>query len=214
MLLLVRKYSLPLKFMQPLRTVTNYQCQYGTTTMQAIKLLYADGGWTRYYQGLTEALVQRPVSRFCDTAANVGILAFFENNPYMRTLPAFIQTAFASVVASCFRMTFSPVDMIKTIMQTPGQDSITLLRAKVHLRATVTISFSNSARWRCIAPCGMTLSLLPLLNLLITTQYVLFGLYLRFSFFSSGSGHTTISMQFSHFQLIYCRNTFVLRPSD
>ena len=53
----------------------NYQYRYGTSTTQAINTLHADGGFTRYYQGLTAALVQGPVSRFGDTAANAGILA-------------------------------------------------------------------------------------------------------------------------------------------
>ena len=39
----------------------NYQYRYGTTTTQAIHILYEDGGWTRYYQGLTAALVQAPL---------------------------------------------------------------------------------------------------------------------------------------------------------
>ena len=60
---------------QPLRTTMNYQYRYGTTTTEAIKTLYADGGYPRYYQGLSAALVQGPVARFGDTAANAGILA-------------------------------------------------------------------------------------------------------------------------------------------
>ncbi|OJA16330.1 hypothetical protein AZE42_06578 [Rhizopogon vesiculosus] len=64
----------------PLRTIMNYQYRYGVTMTQAIKVLYADGGWTRYYQGLTAALVLGPVSRFGETAANAGIIAFFESN--------------------------------------------------------------------------------------------------------------------------------------
>ncbi|OAX32187.1 mitochondrial carrier [Rhizopogon vinicolor AM-OR11-026] len=107
--------------LMPLRTIMNYQYRYGVTTTQAIKVLYADGGWTRYYQGLTAALVLGPVSRFGDTAANAGILAFFESNN---------STVLASVAAACFRMSLTPVDMIKTIMQIQGKEGIALLRVK------------------------------------------------------------------------------------
>ena len=65
--------------LMPIRTIMNYQYRYGTSTTEATRTLYADGGWTRYYQGLTAALIQGPVSRFGDTAANVGILALLES---------------------------------------------------------------------------------------------------------------------------------------
>ncbi|KAF8547054.1 mitochondrial carrier [Imleria badia] len=117
--------------LMPLRTVMNYQYRYGTTTTEAIKTLYADGGWTRYYQGLVAALIQGPVSRFGDTAANAGILALLQSNTFMRKLPTLIKTLFASVAAACFRMILTPVDTIKTTMQTQGKDGIALLRARV-----------------------------------------------------------------------------------
>lgn len=109
----------------------NYQYRYGTTSTEAIKTLYADGGWTRYYQGLVAALIQGPVSRFGDTAANVGILALLQSNTFMRKLPTPVKTVFASVAAACFRMLLTPVDTIKTTMQTQGKDGIPLLRARV-----------------------------------------------------------------------------------
>lgn len=109
----------------------NYQYRYGTTTIQAIHTLYADGGWTRYYQGLTAALVQGPVSRFGDTAANAGILALLQSNTYMKNLPALIQTLFASLAAAAFRMILTPVDTVKTTLQTQGSSGMTILRARV-----------------------------------------------------------------------------------
>ncbi|KAH7915773.1 mitochondrial carrier [Hygrophoropsis aurantiaca] len=117
--------------LMPLRTVMNYQYRYGLTTTQAIHTLYADGGWTRYYQGLLAALVQGPVSRFGDTAANVGILALLQGNTYLKTLPALVKTVFASVAAACFRMILTPVDTVKTTMQTQGKVGMAILRARV-----------------------------------------------------------------------------------
>lgn len=108
----------------------NYQYRYGTTTTVAIKTLYADGGWTRYYQGLTAALVQGPVSRFGDTAANVGILALLESNGFMKKLPSLVKTVFASLAAAAFRMILTPVDTVKTTLQTEGRGGMKLLRAR------------------------------------------------------------------------------------
>ncbi|EGN97708.1 hypothetical protein SERLA73DRAFT_184521 [Serpula lacrymans var. lacrymans S7.3] len=117
--------------LMPLRTVMNYQYRFGATTTGAIKTLYHDGGWTRYYQGLIAALVQGPVSRFGDTAANAGILALLQSNTYMNKLPSLLKTVFASVAAACFRMILTPVDTVKTTMQTQGKAGMVILRARV-----------------------------------------------------------------------------------
>ncbi len=109
----------------------NYQYRYGTSTTQAIGTLYADGGYPRYYQGLGAALVQGPVSRFGDTAANVGILALLESNAFMRTLPKFLQTVFASFAAALFRMVLTPVDTLKTTLQTQGKRGWSILGSRV-----------------------------------------------------------------------------------
>lgn len=109
----------------------NYQYRFSSTTIQANKTLYADGGWTRYYQGLTAALFQGPISRFGDTAANVGILALLESNKFMRQLPALLKTVFASLAAAGFRMIWTPIDTVKTTMQTQGRDGMNILRARV-----------------------------------------------------------------------------------
>jgi hypothetical protein len=117
--------------LMPIRTVMNYQYRYGTTTREATRTLYQDGGWTRYYQGLTAALIQGPVSRFGDTAANVGILALLQSNSYMKDLPSFIKTVFASLAAAAFRMVLTPIDTIKTTMQTQGKNGLRILGSRI-----------------------------------------------------------------------------------
>ncbi|KAF8876059.1 mitochondrial carrier domain-containing protein [Infundibulicybe gibba] len=119
--------------LMPLRTVMNYQYRYGTTTTQAIETLYCDGGWKRYYQGLSAALIQGPVSRFGDTAANAGILALLQSNSYMKRLPALIKTVFASLAAAAFRMILTPIDTIKTTLQTQGKPGLQILRNRVKM---------------------------------------------------------------------------------
>jgi hypothetical protein len=123
--------------LMPIRTVMNYQYRYGTTMTVATRTLYADGGWTRYYQGLIAALIQGPVARFGDTAANAGILALLESNGFMKKLPALVKTVFASLAAAGFRMILTPVDTVKTTMQTDGKRGLTILRHRArHFFAT------------------------------------------------------------------------------
>lgn len=109
----------------------NYQYRYGTTTTSAIKTLYHEGGYARYYQGLLAALVQGPVSRFGDTAANAGILALLQSNAYLKDMPALLKTIFASVAAALFRMILTPVDTVKTTLQTQGKRGWGLLKKRV-----------------------------------------------------------------------------------
>lgn len=148
--------------LMPLRTVMNYQYRYGTAMTTAVKTLYADGGWTRYYQGLTAALIQGPVARFGDTAANAGILALLSSNSYMKKLPKLIQTVFASLAAAGFRMILMPVDAVKTTMQTDGKAGLGILRARVrHLPPFPILSSHAVARSRSteLARSGMVPSL-------------------------------------------------------
>ena len=152
--------------LMPLRTVMNYQYRYGTTTTEAIKTLYADGGWPRYYQGLVAALVQGPVSRFGDTAANAGILALLQSNGFLKNLPALAQTIFASLAAAAFRMILTPVDTVKTIMQTEGKAGLPILRARVsggRSRAGADIDCKAVSRSRrtVLALCGTAPSRRP-----------------------------------------------------
>ena len=58
-----------------MRTVMNYQHAKGLSTMEAMSELYAEGGVARLYQGWQAALLQAPISRFGDTAANAGMMA-------------------------------------------------------------------------------------------------------------------------------------------
>ncbi|KAI0048172.1 mitochondrial carrier [Auriscalpium vulgare] len=117
--------------LMPLRTVMNYQYRYGTSTTQAIGTLYRDGGLSRYYQGLGAALIQGPVSRFGDTAANVGILALLQSNSVMKKLPSAVKTVFASIAAALFRMVLTPVDTLKTTLQTQGKPGWAILRNRI-----------------------------------------------------------------------------------
>ncbi|KUI66442.1 hypothetical protein VM1G_02174 [Cytospora mali] len=114
-----------------IRTIMNYQYRHGTSLTTATKTLYAEGGIPRFYQGTGWALIQGPVSRFGDTAANAGILALLQSNGYLSQLPSPIKTIFASLCAAAFRMILTPIDTFKTTMQAQGPRGTALLRKRV-----------------------------------------------------------------------------------
>ncbi|KAJ0273107.1 hypothetical protein COL940_010055 [Colletotrichum noveboracense] len=105
--------------------------RFGTGFRTATATLYHDGGLGRYYQGLGAALIQGPVSRFGDTAANAGILALLESNSFLNQLPTLIKTVFASLCAAAFRMILTPIDTLKTTLQAQGAKGTAILRQRV-----------------------------------------------------------------------------------
>ena len=127
-----------------LRTTMNYQYRYGTSTTEAIKTLYRKGGIRRFYRGVGPALIQGPMSRFGDTAANAGVLALMEDY----NLPIAVKTAGASITSGLFRMFMMPMDTLKTIYQVEGKDGYSVLRNKIKLRGMNVLyhgSFAVSA---------------------------------------------------------------------
>jgi hypothetical protein len=114
-----------------LRTAMNYQYRYGGNLTSSLKTLYNDGGIGRLYQGLPFALVQGPLTRFGDTAANVGILALLESIPETQALPLPIRTAAGSITAGLWRIFLMPVDTSKTAMQVEGKSGLENLFERV-----------------------------------------------------------------------------------
>lgn len=107
-----------------LRTSMNYQYRYGGNLGSSLQTLWKEGGISRLYQGLPFALVQGPLTRFGDTAANVGILALLETIPETRDLPLPLKTACGSISAGLWRILLMPLDASKTSMQVEGADGL------------------------------------------------------------------------------------------
>jgi hypothetical protein len=118
--------------LMPLRTTMNRQYRYGTGTTEAMKTLYSQGGIFRFYRGLGPALIQAPLSRFGDTAANAGVLALLDSYQVTSELPVFLKTMCASTAAALWRINLMPVDAAKTILQVEGKEGWKLLGAKVN----------------------------------------------------------------------------------
>ena len=84
----------------------NYQHANGLTTWEAITTLYAEGGLARLYQGWQAALLQAPISRFGDTAANALMLSLLANV----AIPEAAKTFCSSWAAAGFRILITPID--------------------------------------------------------------------------------------------------------
>lgn len=110
-----------------LRTTMNYQYRNGGGTRDALTALYEEGGIPRFYRGVQFALLQTPLSRFGDTAANTGVLALLATSD----LPVGIRTACASAVAALWRIGLTPLDTMKTTLQVKGEEGYTQVTDKI-----------------------------------------------------------------------------------
>lgn len=112
-----------------MRTLMNYQYANGGTLGDAFKALLKEGGIPRLYKGVGFAIIQNPLSRFGDTAANTGVLAALE--AFQPNMPVAMMTAFASVGGASWRIFLTPVDTFKTTLQVQGDAAFALLKQKV-----------------------------------------------------------------------------------
>lgn len=82
-------------------------------------------------QGLPFAIIQGPLTRFGDTASNIGVLALLESIPETSSLPLPLKTAAGSIAAGAWRIFLMPLDTSKTAMQVEGKDGLARLVEKV-----------------------------------------------------------------------------------
>jgi len=82
-------------------------------------------------QGVLPALMQGPLSRFGDTAANTGVLTAMNTMHTTRDLPVGVKTVAASTAAALFRIFLMPIDTVKTTMQVTGKFSAVVDKMKV-----------------------------------------------------------------------------------
>eukprot|EP00541_Cyclophora_tenuis_P001405 CAMPEP_0116550892 /NCGR_PEP_ID=MMETSP0397-20121206/5669_1 /TAXON_ID=216820 /ORGANISM="Cyclophora tenuis, Strain ECT3854" /LENGTH=289 /DNA_ID=CAMNT_0004075753 /DNA_START=107 /DNA_END=979 /DNA_ORIENTATION=- len=114
-----------------MRTTINYQYRNGVSFPTALRQIYADGGIPRFYRGVLPALIQGPMSRFGDTAANTGMLTIMDSYETTKNLPVAVKTVSASAAAACWRIFLMPVDTVKTTMQVTGRFGAVVDKIKV-----------------------------------------------------------------------------------
>ena len=127
-----------------LRTTMNYQYRYGGSTTDVLKKLYGEGGIGRFYRGIGFALLQQPLSRFGDTAANAGMGVLLDSFEVTSNLPVFVKTVSASAAAALWRIGLMPVDSFKTTLQVDGKDGVQTLLQKMERRG-IGVLFDGSA---------------------------------------------------------------------
>lgn len=126
-----------------LRTTINYMYKNGGTIEEAFTSLYNEGGIGRFYQGVGPALMQGPLSRFGDTAANEGVKALLESFH----LSSFIVTLAASNTAALWRIVITPIDTFKTIMQVEGVKGISILMERIKINGVLTLYNGAFGTW-------------------------------------------------------------------
>jgi hypothetical protein len=108
-----------------LRTIMNYQYVNGTLFKESFKTLYSQGGIKRLYRGYPIAIINAPLFRFGDAAANIGVLELTKNSG----LPLSVTTGIASVCAASWRVLFMPADTLKLNYQVNG--SLDILKSNI-----------------------------------------------------------------------------------
>ncbi|KAF8315552.1 mitochondrial carrier [Cantharellus anzutake] len=117
----------------PLRTIMNYQYRFGKPFWVAATTLFAEGGYGRYYQGISAAIIQAPVSRFGDTASNTFIFAVLKSSPTLDALPSPIKSFLAAIFTAMFRIILTPIDTAKTTLQVQGGNGWKVLKVRVRM---------------------------------------------------------------------------------
>lgn len=105
----------------------NYQYKHGGSFYSTLRALLREGGISRLYQGLQWAIIQNPMSRFGDTAANALSKAVLGSAGVNL---AFVTLA-GSMGGSAWRAIITPIDTCKTVLQTDGSKGMRILKDKV-----------------------------------------------------------------------------------
>lgn len=98
-----------------LRTLVNYQARHGGSTIDSFKVLYNDGGISRFYRGFPFAVLQGPLSRFGSVAGN-EISQFLQKSLVSSAPSTFLTlvfTAVGAIIAGVWRIMIMPIDTCK-----------------------------------------------------------------------------------------------------
>ncbi len=96
-----------------LRTTMNTQYRDGGGTLETMQKLWRAGGVARFYAGLGPALMEAPLARFGDTAANTGMMTLLSKFERTKDLSAATKTLAASASVGLFRVALLPIDTLK-----------------------------------------------------------------------------------------------------
>jgi hypothetical protein len=118
-----------------MRTIMNYQYRNGGTFKSTFKLLYKEGGIPRFYRGIGFALMQAPLSRFGDTAMNIGIMEALKDTDLSIASKTFV----GSTGAALWRICIMPIDTLKSSMQVNGKEGLNLIKKRMNTYGIKTL---------------------------------------------------------------------------
>lgn len=107
------------------KTITNYQYVYGTNFTKTCKLLYKQGGLSRFYSGYFTTLGLTPLLRFGDIGINSFINKKFLNQN------VFINTGLTSTLSGLWRVSLLPLEVIKTNQNIYGKNCSLILKKRI-----------------------------------------------------------------------------------
>ena len=124
-----------------MRTMINHQYRHGGTLSSTFKTLYKEGDLPRFYRGIGFALMQAPISRFGDTAMNIGMMELLKDSDMNTATKTFA----GSCGAGLWRMSIMPLDTLKSSMQVNGNNGISILRDRIRQQGLSTMYNSSLA---------------------------------------------------------------------
>lgn len=128
-----------------MRTIMNYQYCHGGTFKSTFNTLYKEGGVPRLYKGFGIALLYVPMCRFGDILANVGAIRYMDTNEKTKDLSLSTKTFCGNLIAGVWRISISPIDMIKNTMQVNGYKGMGVIRNKIKINGLGSLYHGSSA---------------------------------------------------------------------
>jgi len=124
-----------------MRTMINHQYRYGGTISITFKKLYKEGGIPRFYRGIGFALMQAPISRFGDTAMNIGMMELLKDTE----LNTATKTFAGSCGAGIWRIGIMPLDTLKSSMQVNGSNGMNIIKDRLKTQGISTLYHGSLA---------------------------------------------------------------------
>jgi len=101
-----------------LKTVMNHQYYHGGSLVETFHTLWAEGGVSRFYQGVGFALLQKPISRFGDAFMQSAALSLFGRpGQHLHGVSFGVMVA---TFGACWRLGTAPLDTWKVTAQVHG----------------------------------------------------------------------------------------------
>jgi hypothetical protein len=118
-----------------MRTMINHQYRHGGTLSSTFRTLYKEGGIPRFYRGIGFALMQAPISRFGDTAMNIGMMELLKDSDMNTATKTFA----GSCGAGLWRMSIMPLDTLKSSMQVNGNEGMNVIKGRIRKQGMRTM---------------------------------------------------------------------------